>query len=101
LLLSLPLLLTALGEGDDEDDDAEELALQGGEGRYADEAAVAAELKEMDEIYEVLAKVSGHVVLPIRPQTQEPPTHTCIASHTMENRAIASVPSGQGVAYCD
>jgi hypothetical protein len=32
-------------------------ALQGGEGRFADEAAVAAELKEMDEIYEVLAKV--------------------------------------------
>eukprot|EP00882_Tetradesmus_deserticola_P011730 GHRQ01012410.1.p1 GENE.GHRQ01012410.1~~GHRQ01012410.1.p1 ORF type:complete len:342 (+),score=189.43 GHRQ01012410.1:141-1166(+) len=44
--------------GSDADDDGDEaLSLQGGEGRFANEAAVAAELKEMDEIYEVLAKV--------------------------------------------
>jgi hypothetical protein len=51
-------LSAAGGSDDDEEGDAaEEAALQGGEGRFADEAAVAAELKEMDEIYEVLAKV--------------------------------------------
>ncbi|WIA39428.1 hypothetical protein OEZ86_005530 [Tetradesmus obliquus] len=49
------------GDGEDgsdgDDDGEEELSLRGGEGRCADESAVAAELKEMDEIYEVLAKV--------------------------------------------
>jgi hypothetical protein len=49
--------LSPAGGSDDEEDAAEVAALQGGEGRFADEAAVAAELKEMDEIYEVLAKV--------------------------------------------
>lgn len=48
----------APADGSDGDDDGEEeLSLRGGEGRCADESAVAAELKEMDEIYEVLAKV--------------------------------------------
>lgn len=47
--------IAAAGESDGDDDEA--LSLQGSEGRFADEAAVAAELKEMDEIYEVLAKV--------------------------------------------
>jgi hypothetical protein len=54
----LLLLLLLPGDGGDGDDDDEASFLQGGEGRLTDEAAVAAELKEMDEIYEVLAKVS-------------------------------------------
>lgn len=47
------------GEGGDDadDDDNEPLALNPGEERYADASAVAADLKELDEIFEVLAKV--------------------------------------------
>lgn len=44
------------GDDDDEDDD-EPLTLTPEEERYADASAVAADLKEMDEIFEVLAKV--------------------------------------------
>lgn len=44
------------GEGGGEGDD-EPLELSPLEERYSDQAAVTAELKEMDEIYEVLAKV--------------------------------------------
>lgn len=44
------------GEGEGSDDD-EPLALKRGEERYADASTVGAELKEMDEIFEVLAKV--------------------------------------------
>jgi hypothetical protein len=44
------------GEGEGSDDD-EPLALNPGEERYADASTVGAELKEMDEIFEVLAKV--------------------------------------------
>lgn len=44
------------GEGSD-DDDGSELTLNPGEERYADPSTVGAELKEMDEIFEVLAKV--------------------------------------------
>lgn len=43
--------------GDGDDDDDEPLALNPGEERYADASAVAADLKELDEIFEVLAKV--------------------------------------------
>ncbi len=43
------------GEGGDEDEDG--LELSAAEERYADPAAVGAELREMEEIYEVLAKV--------------------------------------------
>jgi hypothetical protein len=54
-------LTCPVGSDDDDegDEEAEALALAGHEGRFADEASVAAELKEMDEIYEVLAKVRG------------------------------------------
>jgi hypothetical protein len=44
------------GEGEGSDDD-EPLALTPGEERYADASTVGAELKQMDEIFEVLAKV--------------------------------------------
>lgn len=45
------------GEGGEGGDDDEPLSLSPGEERYADAANVGAELKEMDEIFEVLAKV--------------------------------------------
>lgn len=46
------------GDGDCEgSDDDEPLTLNPGEERYADASTVGAELKEMDEIFEVLAKV--------------------------------------------
>jgi hypothetical protein len=46
------------GDGEGEGDGGEELlSLIPGEERYADPSAVAADLKEMDEIFEVLAKV--------------------------------------------
>jgi hypothetical protein len=43
--------------GEEGSDDDEELTLNPGEERYADASTVGAELKEMDEIFEVLAKV--------------------------------------------
>eukprot|EP00878_Enallax_costatus_P029237 GHUV01031683.1.p1 GENE.GHUV01031683.1~~GHUV01031683.1.p1 ORF type:complete len:365 (+),score=172.27 GHUV01031683.1:103-1095(+) len=45
------------GDHDGGDGDDEPLELSPMEERYADQSAVAADLKEMDEIYEVLAKV--------------------------------------------
>jgi hypothetical protein len=50
------------GEGDDGggDDGADEpLTLSPAEERYANQAAVDADIKQLDEIYEVLAKVRG------------------------------------------
>lgn len=47
------------GAGDDNDDDDDDapLTLSPGEERYADASTVAAELKEIDDVFQVLAQV--------------------------------------------
>lgn len=68
--LYIPTLLLAGAGGDDND---EPLSLSAAEERYADEVAVTAELKEMDEIYEVLAKVRGQ----LQGRAETGRTHVC------------------------
>jgi hypothetical protein len=70
------------GEGEGSDDD-EPLALTPGEERYADASTVGAELKQMDEIFEVLAKVRsalhencGGPAAPARPAAAAPARQT-------------------------
>jgi hypothetical protein len=52
------------GSDDEEGGEDEPLSLNPGEERYADPSAVAADLKEMDEIFEVLAKVRPRAEAP-------------------------------------